>query len=1086
MSKAAAPTRHKKKAESSTPVQLLIIALAALATVLCYRALMGKYDNGLRRSVAQHLKELFPGASVYVGRVSADGPGTIVVNNVRMASKARGPRRPVLTAQRVVLHGDLDIAHWIQKTTKVKQAHLYGLELNGWPNADGSWSTACLIPRPKPNADPPSISLYNAIVRLRKGPEDDANTIALHDISGHIEPQTDRPFTSPDNPLSHHPQPHLRARLTGRSSGLLRKLQFDGRLDPKTLSWIASGSIEQFNFSPKLLEQLPPQLAQYLTQLSGLECLATSTFEILACPDEPTTFKIQGSLTAGRLRDPRLPYPLENLSSDFFCKNSLLQLRRMHAQSGGADLELSTDIMGFRLDSPIVIHAKATGLDLDNRLYQSLPASWQRQWDRLSLSGTVGGSIDLKFDGRRWTPTASIQCENVAMRPWLFPYPLTNVTGLVGYQNNTVSSKRLSGLAGGQTIHGNFSLSQSDDQWLGKLQCQADGPISIDEQLLAALTPRDKAQTGAEKFVRSLHPSGSVKLTNATFERTSPDDPTWHRLIDASIYGGSIRYDGFRYPIYDIRGRVVGQDDRWWLDKFEGRNDSGRILCSGEWQSVRLGSVPLKLEFKAFAVPIAEELKHALPADAQFVWEELRPSGAIDKVTVLLQRLDSHSPVETQVQLTEDSASNQATGRSLRLHPRTFPYLLSDAACDISYSPGYVAIHKASAVNGASRLSLTGECRPNEDGRWKANVRWLPSTRLIVDRQLLKALPKSVRESLLKIDFRGPVSVLGKSEILFANQLDVSPMTSWDCQLDIEDGQLADGEHIGALRGTVWSQGHSDGSQLTASGNVAMDALTVRGIPVTRLKGPFALRGSNLYFGSRTSDVLPGANASQADNMTADALSGKLTLAGLGRLDSGKFYLKADLKDAELSALLQDVGVYRATTKASCDATLDFNGIPWNPQTYAGSGSIHLSDAQLYELPFMIRLLRVASVSASDESAFQTADIDFAIDGDQIPLPRIACDGDVLRLRGEGWMNLRREIDLELYSYVGRSNLIPKLASPWLAESRYATFMMIEVDGTLDNPVMQRRPFPQLERTLQQIFPEVAQRRQISDLTPWQ
>ena len=82
-------------------------------------------------------------------------------------------------------------------------------------------------------------------------------------------------------------------------------------------------------------------------------------------------------------------------------------------------------------------------------------------------------------------------------------------------------------------------------------------------------------------------------------------------------------------------------------------------------------------------------------------------------------------------------------------------------------------------------------------------------------------------------------------------------------------------------------------------------------------------------------------------------------------------------------------------------------------------------------------------------------------------------------------MNLRREIDLELYSYVGRRVPITNVISPLLAESRYATFMMIEIDGTLDNPNMQRRPFPQLEATLQQIFPEVAERKPLRDAMPW-
>ena len=162
----------------------------------------------------------------------------------------------------------------------------------------------------------------------------------------------------------------------------------------------------------------------------------------------------------------------------------------------------------------------------------------------------------------------------------------------------------------------------------------------------------------------------------------------------------------------------------------------------------------------------------------------------------------------------------------------------------------------------------------------------------------------------------------------------------------------------------------------------------------------------------------------------------------------------------------------KASTQARCLAYLNFSGIPWNAQTWNGDGEVHLTDARLFQLPFMMRLLGTASVNADDDSAFQTADIKFDIDGDKIPL-QIECEGDVLRLRGKGWMNLRREIDLDLYSYIGRRPIY-SVVSPLLSESRYATFMLIEVDGTLDNPNMQRRPFPQLEATLGQIFPEVA------------
>ncbi len=1071
-----APLR-KCRGTSNTPLLFLIIGLAVVATILCYRAFLGRVDDGLRNAVAENLRELFPHASVFVGRVTADGPSKLIVSDVRMALKGVTPKRQVLSAERVVLHGDLDIAHYLQQTVRVEQVHLFGLQIDAWPLDDGSWSLASLKPEPNPDSTPPKMVLNDALVRLwETSAEEDSSAFALHDINGQIEH-----FRRSAGKVGEVARDAgcfcAHARLSGRSSGLLRNLVVDCQFDPLSQTMQATGAIEDLDFSPKLLEQLPPQLSRYLSQLSGLECRASSTFEITAQPDAPTTFKLQGSLKGGRLQDPRLPYPLENLSSDFFCKNSLLQLRSMRARSGTTQLTLNTDIMGFDLDSPMVIHAEAKNLDLDKRLYQSLPASWQAHWDRMQLAGRVSGTIQLAFDGLRWSPSAEIQCQNVSLTPWLFPFPLTAVKGLVSYRDGTIISQRLDGLAGGQPIHGSFHLSRADSEWYGRLRCRSEGPISINPQLVAALTPVDEPVTGAERFVRSLHPTGAIELTNAYFERPSPNEPTWHRSLDINVYGGSIKYDGFQYPIYDIRGRVVAQDNEWLLDRFEGRNDSGRILCSGSWSSLDDGQVPFELQFQAFDVPVEEELQQALASDAQFIWDELQPSGAVDSVSATIVRPLGSNNVDVRVELTEDSDSNEMTGRSLSLRPKSFPYRLTDVGCKITYEPGFVSIVRASAVNGATRLAVTGECRPHADGRWQANVRWLPTTRVIVDGQLLKALPKSIRESLVKLDFSGPVSIFGRSQMLFANQQHPQPLTTWNCQLDIEGGQLADGKNIGALRGTVWIEGNSDGKEINASGTLGMDALTVRGLPVTGLKGPFALLGSKLYFGSTVFEVLPRVGQPEATSeMTADALSGKLTLSGQGRLDEGNFYLDAQLQHAQLTTLLQDVGVDRASTEAVCNASVQFNGIPWNPQTYVGQGSVRLRDAKLSQLPMMMRLLRTASVNASDDSAFQTADINFQIDGDRIPL-QIACEGDVLRLRGDGWTNLRRDVYLELYTYVGRRIPISNVISPLLSESKYATLMMIEVQGTLDNPSMQRRPFPQFEATLQQIFPEVVERR---------
>jgi hypothetical protein len=879
----AAPAQ---KSAGSSGSWLLIITLAILATTLCYRAFSVRFDRGIRRAVISHLRELFPGAEISVGHVTQDAMGKLIVTELRMLSRHRTSEIPLFTAERILLRGNLQLQDIVRNRVRVSQVDLHGVQCEVWPLEGGGWSVQALTPRPKPQSRAPKIAFHDLIVRLRKSEHIDAPVTTLHNISGSLVQEVD----------AGKPNTAIQVNLAGESNGTVDHFQVAAQLSAEAGSCQLHGSFQKLRFSRSLLDNLPSCLSSYLTQLSGLECEASARFEIISHSGQPPAFRLLGQLSEGRLQDPRFPYLLQNLHSEFACENTQLQLRNMRADSGHTRLELNTDLYGLRPDSPMTIEAKVENLDLDQKLYQSLPANLRYYWDRLQLSGQVSGDVKLLFDGHRWTPSMSVQCEGVTIRPWLFPYPISDIRGHVIYRDAQISSSYVEGRAGGQTAHGSFSLTKgssaapgdstpgdstpgdstpgdSTSTWYGRLEFSSEGPVSVDEQLLSALTPRDEASTDSEVFVRSLRPSGTLQLTKAIFYRQSEVD-CWHKRINANVYSGSILYTGFKYPIEHIRGHIICDDANWWLDQFEGRNDSGRILCSGSWSTDTQGSIPFDLHFDAFAVPIEEELKLALPAEAQFVWNELQPQGAIDRIEVRLQRTAGNPDVHTTVEVTEESRSNAASNRSLRLAPKAFPYRLIDVDCRISYSPGLVLIEKASGLNGGSRIALKGKCEPQQDGRWKASVEWLPQTRLIVESQLLKALPKSIRESLVKIDFRGPISILGQSQVLFAGRQNESIATSWNCQIAVEDGQLADGRHIGALRGTLFMKGYSDGSQIKATGSLALDALTVLGVPVTRLTGPFALLNSNLYFGRQVYDVLPQANQQQPTEMTANALSG--------------------------------------------------------------------------------------------------------------------------------------------------------------------------------------------------------------------
>ena len=102
----------------------------------------------------------------------------------------------------------------------------------------------------------------------------------------------------------------------------------------------------------------------------------------------------------------------------------------------------------------------------------------------------------------------------------------------------------------------------------------------------------------------------------------------------------------------------------------------------------------------------------------------------------------------------------------------------------------------------------------------------------------------------------------------------------------------------------------------------------------------------------------------------------------------------------------------------------------------------------------MIKLFRVLSVSPG-QGAFDSADIQFGIDGDRLPVHELVLDGDIVSLRGTGWVNMRRELHFDLSANVGRRSLLGSVIRP-LSSSPAATLMQIEVNGTTMEPQIRR------------------------------
>jgi hypothetical protein len=150
--------------------------------------------------------------------------------------------------------------------------------------------------------------------------------------------------------------------------------------------------------------------------------------------------------------------------------------------------------------------------------------------------------------------------------------------------------------------------------------------------------------------------------------------------------------------------------------------------------------------------------------------------------------------------------------------------------------------------------------------------------------------------------------------------------------------------------------------------------------------------------------------------------------------------------------------------KIMADVKLQGTGISRNAMT--GSGKVELSNADVYELPVMISLLKFFSLRAPNRNAFSNSSIDYRIEGEHIYLDRIDFIGDAISLRGRGDMDFQSNINLKFFPTVGRGEIDLPIVQQMFRGASEQMFP-IYVGGTLQNPDIRKEAFPAVNQALQ-------------------
>jgi hypothetical protein len=999
-----------------------------------------------------------------------DGEGIEIRGLTLLDPHAAGPQGELAYFDELVVFCQTSLTELIQEDPQISRVLVRRPTIHATRRPDGSWSVERMLPLPKFSDTPHETTIENGTIVFFDPLNNPPSTLTLRDINIQLKPIPDA-----------GPPGHWATDVRGYMDGdHFQRIEFSGRMEPDSRGGDIAGVLTGLDMSPELCDSLPAGLGRKLAPLAPLRGQMRIGFHV---HDDPAAavryaFQIDGQLSGGRFDHPRLPYPLTDLKAHFHVDNAGIAVDKLTASAGLATLELDAHMLGFQPGAPLAIRAKAEHLQIGPQWQAVIPEPLLTEWTRFKPLGEISADVKLDFDGQHWRPEVTVHCLDLAITYFKFPYRLDRASGTLELKNDQLNVD-LTAYAASQPLSIVGQFQHPGPKFTGRVDISGQN-LPFDQNLIAALKPK------AGNLLRSLNPSGTFNF----YLRVDRDnaDRLPSEFLSVHPNRAAVRYDRFPYPIQNIGGELKMTDDHWTFRDLEGSNGPGHITLNGYMNPTQNGAehgVELRLNISASDIPLQDELRDCLSPQSVSLWKQLQPQGAIDLWTdVRYVSAAKTTDIQVRVEPVKDVCS---------LQPAAFPYRLEKVRGTFEYSKGHIDLRKISAVHDRTPFAASGSCDFDDDGDWHLQLDHLTVDRLRADRDLVAALPARIKKAVLDLNPTGTANLSGSVDVFGTPNPDAPLRKIWNLLLTINQGSLDVGPQLANINGNCQLNGESpgkDGQEFGCRGTLDIDSLTFKDMQVTRLQGPIWFDGKRFLFGSAAEPPPQPGQPLPQHRVTGEMFGGRVEADGwiaqgdaahgneptyslafaIGRQEG----TEADLKRI---ALETGSGKKRLDGKVRGNVVLsNFYRLPSGQMVNTGrgihgirgAGDLHLTHADIYELPLMVSLLKIVSIKRPDSNAFTTSDISYQILGDHVYFNKIAFIGDAISLDGAGQMDFDSKIQLTFRALVGRSDWqLPMVKNVLGAAS--GQLMEIHVDGSLADPNVTRKILPGVNKALQEV-----------------
>ncbi len=287
---------------------------------------------------------------------------------------------------------------------------------------------------------------------------------------------------------------------------------------------------------------------------------------------------------------------------------------------------------------------RAAKVDLSGPVDRFLPEAAAKYVRSLSLNGFADIEKGvIHYDPEQGFVPLSVSGQLIRCRlsPPELPFPVKQLGGKFSVKGQRIECKELQGWFGAGRIRGEAAMNvdASGEIQLLELLAEADA-IPLDSRFRALLDPP------LVKIYDWFRPQGTIGIE---IKLRGPSFPPSPENLEASVVlnGVQFAFQDFPYRFHDLTGEAILKEGQLELKSpLVAHNRDATLTITGHadlsssllWGGKKDSSPgELAFEMKVEKLPLDEEVREALPADARQLWDDFQPAGRA-QITFTVQR----------------------------------------------------------------------------------------------------------------------------------------------------------------------------------------------------------------------------------------------------------------------------------------------------------------------------------------------------------------------------------------------------------------------------------------------------------------